>query len=149
MNPIATAALQRALARRGVRLEKMGEDASADSGHGDQALAGDPPVARERYLPPPDEAMRVDLVLRIEGRCEALGIVERSKLMIRRAGDLAILQDQLERAAHGRPYSYAVGVLDVSSLVHQLIDRPARREDSAAPRITRTVDVARHEDITP
>lgn len=149
MNPIATAALERALVRRGVRLEKVGEEASADSGHGDQALAGDPPAARERHIPLPDEAMRVDLVLRIEGRREALGIVDRSRLMIRGAGDLSILQDQLERAAHGRPYSYAVGVLDVASLVHQLIDRPKRREDSAAPRITRTVDVARHEDITP
>lgn len=85
----------------------------------------------------------------LRGGVKPWGIVERSRLMIRGARDLSILQDQLERAAHGRPYSYAAGVLDVASLVHQLIDRPARRDDSAAPRNMRAVDVARHEDITP
>lgn len=73
MNPIAVAALERARARQGVRPEKAGEEERGGPGPATSTLAGQPFPARERHLPPPDEATRVDLVLRIEGRREALG----------------------------------------------------------------------------
>lgn len=147
MNPIATAALERARVRRGVRLESSDEEEADGPCMGSQTLARGALAARVRPLPPHHEALRVDLVMRIEGRREALGIVERSRLLNRAGRELASLHDQLERAAHGRPYSYAMGVLDIASLVHQLIDRSARREDSDAPRNDGRGNVARHNEV--
>jgi len=61
------------------------------------------------------------MVLRIEGRREALGICERAQAMLTTRQDLERLLEQLQTAASGRPESYAAGVLEVADLVEKLL----------------------------
>lgn len=89
------------------------------------------------------------MVLRIEGRREALGICERAQAMLTTRQDLERLLEQLQIAASGRPESYAAGVLEVADLVEKLLAcAPTEAwEDfiEAAPRNEGRGNVARNE----
>lgn len=144
MNPIATAALERARVRRGVRLESSDEEEADGPCMGSQTLARGALAARVRPLPPPHEALKVDLVMRIEGRRQALGMVDRAQGMLQTRTDLENLIAQLRRAAEGRPHSYAVGIQDIAVIVERKL--PAALSlglddfEDVAPQTARTAD---------
>lgn len=120
MNPIAEAALKRAQARKPAvtsygqvlaTWEKQVAPAAA------QATSA--PVSASVDLAPAQiiRNTRVDQVMRIEGRRQALGMVDRAQGMLQTRTDLENLIAQLRRAAEGRPHSYTVGVLEIAEMV--------------------------------
>ncbi|MDG9782080.1 hypothetical protein [Metapseudomonas otitidis] len=84
------------------------------------------------------------MVLRIEGRREALGICERAQAMLTTRQDLERLLEQLQTAASGRPESYAAGVLEVADLVEKLLPGSELQAwdetEGCAPQDARTTD---------
>lgn len=147
MNPIAAAALKRARDRQAGLSGKHSEEASHETLRAAATLAADAFTARVCAGPAADAGQRVDLVLRIEGRREALGMVERARGMIRKRADLESLHAQLQRAALGRPHSYAIGVLEVAGLVEHLLEKARRPEETHAPRNDSRENVARHNEV--
>ncbi|BCG27591.1 hypothetical protein TUM18999_57820 [Pseudomonas tohonis] len=147
MNPIAAAALKRARDRQAGRREQVSEEAAAETLRAAATLAAEVFAAGEFQGSAAGVGQRVDLVLRIEGRREALGMVERARGMIRKRADLEGLHAQLQRAALGRPHSYAVGVLEVAGLIEHLLEKARRPEGMRAPRNSGNENVARHEEV--
>lgn len=147
MNPIAEAALKRARARKPTvtsygqvlaTWEKQVAPAAV------QATSA-PATAQADAAPAPTvRAARVDQVMRIEGRRQALGMVERARGMLQTRTDLENLLAQLRRAAEGRPHSYAVGIHEVAEIVEQQL--PASLSlglddfEDVAPQAARTAD---------
>lgn len=147
MNPIAAAALKRARDRQAGRRGQVSVEASDETLRAATTLAAEAFAARVCHGPAAGAGQRVDLVLRIEGRREALGMIERARGMIRKRADLESLHAQLQRAALGRPHSYAVGVLEVASLIEHLLETARSPEGMRAPRISGKENVARYKEV--
>ncbi|WP_374979045.1 hypothetical protein PSGK_19065 [Pseudomonas solani] len=119
MNPIAEAALKRA--RRKTSVTSYGQVLAnwekQVAPAADQATSAPAPAQADAAPAPTVRAARVDQVMRIEGRRQALGMVDRAQGMLQTRTDLENLLAQLRRAAEGRPHSYTVGVLEIAEMV--------------------------------